>query len=105
MINVSLPPSSFGTAVIYDSIPQISGVKAKLPVHVSATAGTTFKAAGDKFSLPREYAGKTCICAVYDMKGRFIRELTVNNRTVDLSKDFGMPQGAYIVHVKKALDK
>jgi glucosylceramidase len=100
MINVSLPPSSFNTAVFYDSNTTV-GISSNPPAHSSVAANGVFNVAGgEKYLLPQEYAGKTCVCAIYDMKGRFIRELTVKNRIIDLAKDFGMPKGAYVVRIK-----
>jgi len=101
MITVSMPPSSFNTAVIYDSLPQQSAVNVSLPALQSATAKTLFNVAGgERFSLPREYAGKTCVCSVFDVNGRFVRELTVKNRVLDLSGEFGIPRGSYVVKIR-----
>ena len=106
MISVSLPPSSFATAVVYDSSLVVGVKPVSHRVQASAKASSLFRVAiGDKFFLPEEYAGKTCDCAVYDTKGRFITNMVVRNRVMDLSKDLGISKSTYIVQVKRVLDR
>jgi glucosylceramidase len=100
MVNVTLPNASLATVKFLDST--------YIPVSVINSARRTnfmpvnksFKVAGVIFSIPMEYSGKIAQCAVYDLQGKLLREFSTRNRAVDLSKDFGMSQGIYMVRVK-----
>jgi hypothetical protein len=39
------------------------------------------------------------------VQGKFLGELTVKDRTISLSRDFGMARGIYIVQLKSILQK
>jgi glucosylceramidase len=100
MIQASLPPLSFASFKIYDSTgTSVSGAPGKLAMPYIAATGS-FKVTGDRFTLSQAYEGTTNICKVYDLHGRLVREFAVQTRTINLSKDLGVSQGTYIVHVK-----
>jgi glucosylceramidase len=99
MITASLPALSFASFKIYDSTNTAvtnAGGKTGMPC-IAATG--SFKVTGNIFTLSPAYDGTTNMCKVYDMHGRLVREFSMKSRTINLSRDFGIPQGAYVVHV------
>jgi glucosylceramidase len=102
MVTASLPASSFSSFLIYDSL--TTGVSQALvsPENNSSGAGVSFKVTGEKFILPAAYAGKSCMCSVFDIKGKLIRKLSTKNQTISLSK-FGIPEGVYVVRIKTVI--
>ena len=100
MIQASLPALSYASFKIYDSTgTSVSGVPGTLAMPYVAAIGS-FKVTGDRFTLSPAYEGMTNVCKVYDMHGRLVKEFSVRSRDINLSKDFGISQGAYVVHVK-----
>jgi glucosylceramidase len=102
MVQATLPALSMASFVIYDSSLTSSvnpNLKA-IPEDRFISVNKYFKIAGDKFSLPAEFEGKTCLGAIYDVNGRFVREFSMKNGIMSLSKDFGVSKGVYLVHVK-----
>jgi glucosylceramidase len=102
MVTASLPALSFASFVIYDSL--TTGIHQAVVSSENGPAGASvsFKVTGEKFILPSAYAGKTCMCSVFDIKGKLIRKLSTKDQTIRLSK-FGIPEGVYVVKVKTTL--
>jgi hypothetical protein len=94
-----MPGSSFASFVIYDSTATGTNQAVARPEN-RAPAPRTFKVAGEGFTLPLEYAKTASVCAVYNLQGKFIRELSVMNNAVNLSRDYGMSRGIYIVRLR-----
>jgi hypothetical protein len=49
--------------------------------------------------LPPAYQGKTIRLAVYDMHGALVRTLSFKGTRIDLQKEFGIPDGAFILKI------
>jgi alpha-D-xyloside xylohydrolase len=60
----------------------------------------TIKTALDRVSFPGNYAGAVKEIAVYDVTGRLLRVSLCKKHTVSLRRDFGLPEGTYIIRVK-----
>jgi glucosylceramidase len=101
MVSASMPASSFGSFLMWDDAVSVSqpGIAGKSQSRI-ASVNRFYKVAGDKFSFPGEFEGKTCTGAIYDVDGRMVREFSVKAGAMSLSKDFGVSKGVYIVHVK-----
>lgn len=103
MVQATLPGLSFASFKIYDSSLVQDAVHPAINVAPEirlVSVNKYFKITGDKFSLPAEFAGKTCNGAFYDVNGRFIREFSTNSGSLSLSKEFGLSKGVYVVHIK-----
>jgi glucosylceramidase len=102
MVTASMPGSSFGSFLIWDD-----QVGIRLPVAPSRSGPAirtgSFTVAGDGFVLPAVFDGRMNECAVYDLQGRFLGQLTVKNRTISLSRDLGMASGVHIVRLRSIL--
>jgi glucosylceramidase len=100
MVVASMPGSSFASFMIYDST--TTGTNQSVAFHPEnhAPAPRTLTVAGDGFTLPLEYAGTAGVCAVYNLQGKFVRELSIVNNAVNLSRDYGMSRGIYIVRLR-----
>jgi alpha-D-xyloside xylohydrolase len=62
--------------------------------------GMSFKVAKDRIVFDEALAGKTKSVAVYNLGGKRLVMKTVSKNVVSLSRDFGVPEGVYIVKVK-----
>jgi len=98
MVTASIPASSFASFVIFDSSANSIRFTTASMNH-PAVAGGSFRTSGEKFMLPSAYAGKTVSCAVHNLHGKFIRLVSTENREICLSRDFGMPEGVYVVKI------
>jgi glucosylceramidase len=106
MVTATLPALSYSSFMIYDSSATSAISQNIHPAEETRflSVNKNYTIAGDKFSLPREFAGKTCLGALYDINGRFVREFSVKSGTVSLSKDLGVSNGVYIAHLKSVHD-
>jgi len=106
MVTATLPAQSFASFMIYDSSTTPSSIRNPQAASVSrfVSANKYFKISGDRFSLPSEFAGKTCLGSIYDINGRSVRNFALKGGDVSLSKDFGISQGVYVMHVKAIRD-
>jgi alpha-D-xyloside xylohydrolase len=57
------------------------------------------KSALEHVSFPGNYAGAAKEVAVYDISGRLLHVSVCTKQTVSLRKDFGLPDGMYIIRV------
>jgi glucosylceramidase len=96
MVRATLPGSSFASFLISTN----AGVIYSPKISNLAAVNRSFKVIGEKFMLPKAYVGKTCKCSVFDIKGKFIREVSTKNRIISLSRDFGIPEGVYVVRIR-----
>jgi glucosylceramidase len=99
MITATMPALSFASFLIYDSTATGTNPAVARPEN-RAPAPRTIKVAGEGFTLPVEYAKTASVCAVYNLQGKLIRELSVVNNAVNLSRDYGMSRGIYIVRLR-----
>ena len=104
MVTATMPALSFASFVIWDDAVNTRPAVASAPYAPVVKTGS-FKIAADGFVLPAAFSGRKNVCAVYDVKGKFLGELTVKDRTISLSRDFGMAKGVYIVQLKSILQK
>jgi glucosylceramidase len=106
MVQATLPALSLASFMIYDSS-TTSAVNQNVHQFEETrfvSVNKNYTIAGDKFSLPAQYAGKTCLGSLYDINGRFVREFSVKGGAVSLAKDFGVSQGVYVMHIKAVHD-
>lgn len=101
MVTANLPNSSLGSLRVWDDAVSVSqpGLAGKSLSRI-ASVNRFYKVAGDKFSFPGEFEGKTCMGAFYDINGRLVREFSIKAGTVSLLSDLGVSKGVYVVHVK-----
>jgi hypothetical protein len=60
-----------------------------------------FKIAGERFKMPKEFAGKDASIALYDLSGKLIgKTIAKKGDAVDIRKMFGTKTGIYIVRIK-----
>lgn len=104
MVTATMPALSFASFVIWDDAVNSRPSVAFHPEN-RAPAPRTLTVAGDGFNLPHEYAGTACVCAVYNLQGKFMRELSVRNGAVNLAKNFGLSRGIYIVRLRLDIKK
>jgi hypothetical protein len=80
---------------------KIIGLSDKMPAMNSVLNNSnTFRVAGDKFVIPGYVMGKTYAVAVYSISGKLLKRLPVKKRTVNLSKEFGLSRGTYLLKVE-----
>jgi alpha-D-xyloside xylohydrolase len=79
-----------GTGVMEDASPA-----SRLMQH-----SRSFKVAKDRIVFDEALAGETKSVAVYNLGGKRLAMKTVSKNVVSLRKDFGVPEGVYIVKVK-----
>jgi glucosylceramidase len=96
MASASLPPSSFGSFLIYDSSAVSTLPRTVMPGRV---ASAIMKVAGDRFELPREFAGKPTTCSIYDIQGRMLRSAELKATKAVYFKDHALSSGAYVVRL------
>ena len=65
-----------------------------------AIRNLAFKIAGDRFSVPAEFLGKSTAVAVYDLSGKLVCRANVNCKTVIFRKELKAPKGVFIVKFK-----
>jgi glucosylceramidase len=108
MVSAQLPAYSFGSFLIWDSLTtgtmsNVHGMPAKSLVPVNRI----FTIASGKPRLPNEFLGKVCQGAIFDTKGRLIREFSgyvgYGAANANLLGDLKSAQGVYIVQVKAVL--
>ncbi len=61
----------------------------------------SFLVSGDRFVVPKEFQGTPVTVAVYDMKGKQVRNMRVNSGSVLLRKKGGLSAGVYMVKIKR----
>lgn len=89
------PPYAFGTAII--------GKNAQPKVTLWMPSSTSYKVVGGKFMVPEEFAGKTVIASVYDLKGKLLQKVTTKNSIINLRKNYSASNEVFVVKLK-ALD-
>ena len=89
------PPYAFSTAII--------GKGAQAKVTHLMIASTSYKVVGGQFMVPEEFAGKTVIASVYDLKGKLLQKVTTKNAIINLRKNFSASNEVFVVKLK-ALD-
>ncbi|MGA2507344.1 MAG: TIM-barrel domain-containing protein [Chitinispirillaceae bacterium] len=60
----------------------------------------TLKTAQQIIALAPEFSGRAKEITLYDCSGRLLRTLVTRRQRIDVARDFGLPAGVYIVHVK-----
>ncbi len=70
------------------------------PVRVLQQDIIICKALGDGNIIPREMQGKTASITLYDLSGRLMRKAIAGQGKITLRKEFGLPDGVYIVRIK-----
>lgn len=60
----------------------------------------TLKIAQQIIALAPEFSGHAKEISLYDCSGRLLRTLVTQRQRIDIDRDFGLPAGVYIVHVK-----
>jgi hypothetical protein len=60
----------------------------------------TFKTVQERIALAPEFSGKVKEIALYDISGHLLRKMVTRKQTLGIHRDFGLPAGVYIVHVK-----
>ena len=66
--------------------------------------GMSFKVAGDRIVFAEALDGRTKSVVVYNLGGKRLVMKTVSKNVVSLSRDFGMPEGVYLIKVKLVQD-
>ena len=79
-----------GTGVMEDASPALRPM-----LH-----GMCFKVAKDRIVFDEALAGKTKSVAVYNLGGKRLAMKTVSKNVVSLRRDFGVPEGVYLIKVK-----
>jgi galactosylceramidase len=88
----STPPYAFGTVAIG---------KSAQPMAARIVFGSTsYKAMGGQFKVPEEFAGKTVLAAVYDLKGKLLQNVTTKSSWINLRKNFNKSNEIFIVKLK-----
>lgn len=77
-----------------------SAVKEPVTKRTFQSPGMSVKKAAGKITLDPSFAGKTKSVAVYDLGGKLVGVKTLSKNSMDLQKDFGVPNGVYVVKVK-----
>jgi rhamnogalacturonan endolyase len=68
--------------------------------HGPTPVNYSLKVFGDRtIALPSEFNGMPKVVTVYDCEGKTMHKSVVRNNTINLQKDFGMPDGIYMVRV------
>jgi hypothetical protein len=60
----------------------------------------TLKIAQERIALAPDFSGKVKEIALYDISGHLLRKMVTRKQTLGIHRDFGLPAGVYIVHVK-----
>jgi alpha-L-fucosidase len=98
-----------GTAVICDLSVGASGISTNVipfaKVHAAGQLNTGGVMVNGHFTFSPAYAGMARSVAVYDFSGKLLGIKTLTKNSVDMQKDFGLQNGAYIVKVKSASEK
>jgi galactosylceramidase len=84
------PPTAFpqDSNPIYAAGPAAVIEKALPASFATSSPSMTFKIFGERFSLPREFAGKRMGFSVYDLKGRFLQKgIIKGDAPINLKKD------------------
>jgi hypothetical protein len=83
----------------YTGMPQ--GVKQQPKAfHGPTPINYSLKVFGDRtIALPSEFNGVPKVVTAYDCEGKTVHKAIVRNNTINLQKDFGMPDGIYMVRV------
>jgi len=82
--------------------PIISAVKEPVSKRTFQSPGTSVIKGAGKITLDPSFAGRTKSVSVYDLGGKLVGVKTLSKNSMDLQKDFGVPEGVYIVKVKAA---
>jgi hypothetical protein len=77
----------------------ISSRLGKTSLHQLTLRSTIIACLSNKVIFPRGSSGKSKLITVYSINGALIRKAIVKKESVDLQKDFGIPQGTYIIQV------
>jgi alpha-L-fucosidase len=78
---------------------QTVGVSEQTKKHISQPPCMSIKTAMGRLTLDPAFAGKTNTVAVYSLGGRLIDRKNTKSITVDLRKDFCVPDGVYVVKI------
>jgi galactosylceramidase len=71
------------------------------PLHERiTTALTSYKAFGNHFVIPKEFAGKNIAATVYDLKGKLVKKTIIKTSSIDLGTNFNRPNEVFIVKLK-----
>ena len=65
----------------------------------------TLKTMQNKIGLPFEFKGKPKEVVLYNCSGRLLRKIITRKQVVNISKDFRLPPGLYIVKARVLIDK
>jgi alpha-L-fucosidase len=77
-----------------------SAVKEPVTKHSLPVYRSSIRTAIGRCSLEPAFAGKEKSVAVYDLGGKLVGLKTFAKKSVDLQKDFGIPNGVYVLKMK-----
>ena len=64
------------------------------------SSGMSVRTAIGRFAFDPAFSGKTKEVAIYDLGGKLVSMKTIKKNSIDLQKDFGIPDGLYVLKVK-----
>jgi hypothetical protein len=74
-----------------------------MPAEVPFQSGTadkgTFKVIGNRFTIPQEFAEKSCSARVFDISGKLLYRGIAKNGVVDIPKNIGKGNQVFIVSI------
>ncbi len=95
VISASMGAKSFATFVFCDP----TAVRSIPVPRRRGVARGDFIVSGDIIALPQAFAGAQNHCAIYDMRGRLVRELLTQGNRINLSKELDVHNNVYMVRV------
>jgi hypothetical protein len=73
------------------------------PFHGPTPINHSLKVFGDRtIILPVQFTGMRKLVSVFDCSGKLMRKAIVKDNEINLQRDFGLPQGMYMVRISKA---
>jgi len=100
-ITVTASSGSLTPDTVVISVSPSTGIVARQPFGMKSVVSPVSwvrTVTGDRFMLPAETA-LPALVAVYDVAGRLLRCEAVKTRTVNMKRNFRLPEGVYIVKV------
>lgn len=79
---------------------QTVGVRGQVEKNVSQPSGRVIRTAMGRLTLDPKYEGKTKSIAVYDLGGKLLSVKSITKNGIDLTEDFGIRDGVYVVKIK-----
>ncbi len=79
----------------------ITGVKTpNTQISLRRSRQSIFRIAGHQFVVPQEFSCSKARFEVYDLCGKCLKRSILKKEIVDLQKDFGVPQGVYLIQIR-----